>query len=387
MNFELDDEHQQLVRMVERFVEEELIPLEPKLLEREAAGGEAIVEPDDLARIDAKAQELGLWGMDAPEELGGSDLPHVAVTAVNLVLGRTIVPYTFPPDSPNLRMLMTAANADQRDRYLAPYIAGKTISAIAISEPGAGSDPRRMRTRAVRTQEGWRITGTKIWISKANKADFTIVMALTSAPDASRQEISAFIVDRDVPGISVSSPIQMIGGTYTYEVVYDDVLVPAGALLGSEGKGFGPMQTRLATRRLEIASWCIGTAERALEMMIAHVKERITFGVALSDRQAVQWWIADGAAAIRSCRLLAYEIAWRLDKGEDVSTLVSMIKVQATDMATQIIDNTMQAFGAMGASKEMPFHMMAARVRLMRIYDGPTEIHRWVVARDILRTS
>ena len=323
--------------------------------------------------------------MDAPEEFGGTDLPHVAVTAVNMVLGRSITAYTFPPDSPNLRMLMVTANEAQRERYLAPYVRGETVSAMGISEPGAGADPRRMKTRAVRTDEGWRISGTKIWISKADKADFTIVMALTSAPNAERPEMSAFLVDQGLPGITVSSPIRMIGGSYTYEVAYDDVVVPEGALLGEEGTGFGPMQARLATRRLEIAAWCIGAAERALDMLMSHVKERVTFGVPLSDRQAVQWWIADGAAGIRACRLMAFEIAWRLDRGEDVSTLVSMIKVQATDMATQVIDNAMQAFGAMGTSKEMPLHLLAARVRLMRIYDGPTEIHRWVVARNLLR--
>ncbi|MDX9741925.1 MAG: acyl-CoA dehydrogenase family protein [Gammaproteobacteria bacterium] len=385
MNFELDDEHQQLVHLVERFVADELVPLEPKLLAKEATGGESVLDHADLSRINAKAQALGLWGMDAPEEFGGTDLPHVAVTAVNMVLGRSITAYTFPPDSPNLRMLMVTANEAQRERYLAPYVRGETVSAMGISEPGAGADPRRMKTRAVRTDEGWRISGTKIWISKADKADFTIVMALTSAPNAERPEMSAFLVDQGLPGITVSSPIRMIGGSYTYEVAYDDVVVPEGALLGEEGTGFGPMQARLATRRLEIAAWCIGAAERALDMLMSHVKERVTFGVPLSDRQAVQWWIADGAAGIRACRLMAFEIAWRLDRGEDVSTLVSMIKVQATDMATQVIDNAMQAFGAMGTSKEMPLHLLAARVRLMRIYDGPTEIHRWVVARNLLR--
>lgn len=387
MNFELSEEHRQIVDLVERFVADELMPLEAGILEKEARGEECILAADDLARIDARAKELGLWGMDAPVELGGSDLPHTVIAATNMALSRTVVPYTFPPDSPNLRMMMAAADADQQARYLAPYVEGKTISAIGISEPDAGSDPRRMRTRAVRTETGWRINGTKIWISKANKADFTILMALTSSPDDGRPAISAFLVDQDLPGITVSSPIRMIGGTYTYEVSYEDVDVPESALLGIEGQGFGPMQTRLATRRLEIASWCIGIAERALDMMLAHVKERVTFGQRLADRQAVQWWIANAAAGIRSCRLLTFDIAWRLDKGEDVSTLVSMIKYQATDMATQVVDDAMQAFGAMGASKEMPLHLMAAKVRLMRIYDGPSEIHRWVVARDLLRAS
>lgn len=387
MNFELTEEQQQIVALVERFVTDSLLPLEAAILEKEACGGEATLPPETLARIDARAKELGLWGMDAPEELGGTDLPHVVVTAANIALARSITSYTFPPDSPNLKMLMTAANAEQKERYLAPDAAGKTISAIGISEPGAGADPRRMRTRAVRTDDGWRINGTKIWISKADKADFTIVMALTSRPDAVKPAMSAFLLDQDLAGITVSSPIRMIGGTYTYEVHYDDVLVPENALLGVEGEGFGPMQTRLATRRLEIACWCIGIAERALEMMMAHVKERVTFGQPLADRQAVQWWIADAAAGIRSCRLLAFDIAWRIDRGEDVSTLVSMIKFQATDMATKVVDDAMQAFGAMGASKEMPLHLMAAKVRLMRIYDGPSEVHRWVVARDLLRAG
>lgn len=387
MNFELAEEHRLVVDLVRRFVDDELLPLERSLLEREANGGEAVLDKDTVFRIDERSKELGLWGMDAPEAFGGSDLPQVAIAAVNMELGRTVTPYTFPPDSPNLRMLVGAADPAQQERYLRPYVEGKTISAIGISEPGAGSDPRRMRTRATRTNSGWRLNGSKIWISKADKADFTIVMAVTSAPDAAKPAMSAFLVDRGLPGITVGNPIRMIGGTWTYEVVFDDVALPDGALLGQEGGGFAPMQTRLMTRRLEIACWSIGTAQRALDLMMAHVKERVTFGQKLAERQSVQWWIAEAAVSIRTCRLLAFEIAWRLDRGEDVSTLVSMAKFRAADMAQEVIDNTMQAFGAMGMSKEMPLHLMAARIRLMRIYDGPSEIHRWVVARDLLRAA
>lgn len=387
MNFELPEDLKLVADLVERFVADELLPLEHLLLEREAAGGEAVLTASETARIDAKSKSLGLWGMDAPEEFGGADLPHIAVTAANIALGRTVVPYTFPPDSPNLRMLISAASEAQRERYLAPYIRGEMISAIGISEPGAGSDPRRMRTRATRTPDGWRLDGSKIWISKADKADFTIVMALTSRQDWDKPRISAFLVDRDTPGVRVSGPIRMIGGTYTYEVHYDAAEVPHGALLGEEGEGFAPMQTRLATRRLEIASWSIGAAERALEMMMRYAKERVTFGSPLADRQVVQWWIAEAAANIRTTRLLAFEIAWKLDRGEDVTTLVSMIKFHAADMAGKVIDNAMQVFGAMGMSKEMPLHLLAARVRLMRIYDGPSEVHRWVVARNLLRSA
>lgn len=387
MNFELPEEHRMIVDLVRHFVDDELVPLEREVLEREAMGGEAVLDKHVAARIDARSKQLGLWGMDAPEEFGGADLPHTVVAAVNMELGRTVTPYTFPPDSPNLRMMVATASPAQQERYVRPYVEGRTISAIGISEPGAGSDPRRMRTRATRSNSGWRLNGTKIWISKADKADFTIVMALTSLPDAPKPAMSAFLVDSELPGITVGRPIRMIGGTWTYEVVFDNVALPEDALLGEEGAGFGPMQTRLATRRLEIACWSIGTAQRALDLMMAHVKERVTFEQKLADRQSVQWWIAEAATDIRTCRLLALETAWALDRGGDVSTQLSMVKFRAADMAQAVVDNAMQAFGAMGMSKEMPLHMMAARIRLMRIYDGPSEIHRWVVARNLLRAS
>lgn len=382
----LADEHRMLLDLVERFVEDELMPLEPAVLAREAAGGEAKLTREETDRIDARSRELGLWGLDAPIDVGGSDLPQTAMVGVNIALGRTAVSYVFPPDSPNLRMLDATVTAAQRERYLAPYVRGETISAIAISEPNAGADPAAMTTRAVRTENGgWRIDGRKIWISRADTADFAILMAVTDRDAGRKNGISAFLIDRDTPGVRIVGRIPMIGGTTTYEVAYEDVHLPADALLGTEGAGFAPMQTRLATRRLEIATWSIGAAERALAMMIAHAKERRVFGELLADRQSIQWWIADAVAQIHAARLMAYDIARRMDVGEDVSILVSAIKVTATETATSVIDHAMQAFGAMGMAKEMPLHLLAAQVRLMRIYDGPSEVHRWVVARAALR--
>jgi acyl-CoA dehydrogenase len=144
------------------------------------------------------------------------------------------------------------------------------------------------------------------------------------------------------------------------------------------------MQLRLSTRRLQMAAWCIGMASRALEMMIEYAPQRSTFGQSLANRQAIQWWIADGAAKVRAARLMTYETAWKLDQGRDVRTDVSMVKVYATEMAWEILDNAMQTFGAMGMTKDLPLQLMAGQVRTMRIYDGPSEVHRWVVARDLL---
>ena len=384
MDFELSEEHRMLRDLVQRFVQDELMPLEPEVLAREARGEGASLTAEERAHIDARSRELGLWGLDAPEDVGGVDLPTEAMIGVNIELGRTVTPYMLPPDSPNLRMLTATVNEDQRKRYLEPYVKGGTVSAIGISEPGAGADPAGMRTRAVRDGDDWVINGSKIWISRAEEADFTILMAVTDREKGARGGISAFLVDRGTPGFNIARRIPMIGGAFTYEIALEDCRVPHANLLGEEGKGFAPMQVRLSTRRLEMASWCIGMAERALEMMCEFAPQRQTFGAPLSERQAIQWWVADAAAKIRASRLMAYETAWKLDRGMDVRTDVSMIKVHATEMAWEILDNAMQTFGAMGMTRELPLHQMASQIRLMRIYDGPSEVHRWVVARKLL---
>jgi acyl-CoA dehydrogenase len=383
LNFELEDEHRMLAELVARFVSDELMPLEPKVLEREASGQGAKLTAEEKAAIDARSKELGLWGLDAPEDVGGADLPAVAMVGVNIELGKTATPYHLPPDSPNLRMLMATVNEDQRQRYLVPHVEQGTISAIGISEPGAGADPMAMSTRAVRDGDDWVINGRKIWISRAEEADFTILMAVTDKSGA-RPAISAFLVDKGAPGIKVERRIAMIGGQFTYEVVLDDCRVPAANLLGEEGRGFAPMQLRLSTRRLQMVAWCVGMASRALEMMIEYAPQRVTFGAPLSERQTVQWWIADAAAKIRASRLMAYETAWKIDQGLDVRSDISMAKVYATEMAWEVLDTAIQTFGAMGATKEHPLQLMASAVRTMRIYDGPSEVHRWVVARELL---
>ena len=385
MDFDLSEEHRMLKELVQRFVRDELMPLEATVLAREAAGGGLRLTDDERMRIDGRSKELGLWGLDAPEDVGGSDLPAVAMIGVNEELGRTVTPYVLPPDSPNLRMLMATVTEEQREQYLAPYVQGKTVSAIGISEPGAGADPAAMTTRAVREGDEWVLNGRKIWTSRAAEADFTIVMAVTDKEKGARGGISAFLVDKGTPGFNVLRRIPMIGGVSTYEVALENCRLPASKLLGKEGHGFAPMQIRLSTRRLEMASWCIGISQRALDMMCEYAPQRSTFGAPRAERQAIQWWVADAAMKIKACRLMAYETAWKLDQGRDVRTDVSMIKVFATEMAWDIVDKAMQTFGAMGMTKELPLQLMASQVRNMRIYDGPSEVHRWVVARDLLR--
>ncbi|QQS11076.1 MAG: acyl-CoA/acyl-ACP dehydrogenase [Rhodospirillales bacterium] len=383
MTVELSEEFRMLRDTVAKFVDNELMPLEAAVLARDIAGQKISLTDAEEAPLLAKCRALGLWALDAPEELGGANLPAVALMAVNEEIGRTVVPFTFPPDSPNMHMLLAVADPVQRKKYLEPYAAGVAKSAIAISEPGAGGDPAGMTTRAVQEGSTWVINGRKIWISRVPSADFTIVMARTGTENR-HGGITAFIVEKDTPGFIVAREIPMLGGQRTYEVVFEDCKVDAGQVLGRVGDGFAPMQLRLTVRRLQMGAWCVGMARRALDMMCSHVKQRTTFGAKLADRQAIQWWIADAAMKIHACRLMVMDAAAKQDDGRDVRTEASMIKVFATEMATEVVDHAMQSFGAMGVTKELPLHLMAQKLRTMRVYEGPSEVHRMVIARRVL---
>jgi acyl-CoA dehydrogenase len=384
MPFDLVEEHRMLRDVVAKFVDNELMPLEKAVLAREASGGKVGLTEAEEAPLLKKCKELGLWALDAPEELGGANLPAVALMAVNEEIGRTVVPFTFPPDSPNMHMLLATATPLQRKKYLEPYAAGIAKSAIAISEPGAGADPAGMITKATQVGDDWLINGRKIWISRVPYADFTIVMARVEGGGSRHAGITAFIVEKGAKGFEITREIQMLGGQRTYEVVFEDCRVPGEQMLGRIGQGFAPMQLRLTVRRLQMGAWCIGMARRALDMMIEHAKQRVTFGAKLADRQAIQWWVADAATKIHACRLMVMDAAAKQDEGRDVRTEASMIKVFATEMASEVVDQAMQAFGAMGVTKELPLQLMAQKARTMRVYEGPTEVHRMTIARRIM---
>jgi acyl-CoA dehydrogenase len=380
---ELAEEHRMLQDLVAKFVDRDLMPLERAVLAREARGEKFGLIEEEEAPLLAKCRELGLWALDVPEELGGANLPTIALMPINEELGRTVVPFTFPPDSPNLHMLLAVADERQRELYLRPYATGEAKSCIAISEPGAGGDPAAMTTRAVKDGNHWVINGRKIWVSRVPQADFIIVMARTG--EGKRHEgISAFVVERGTPGFIIEREIAMIGGRRTYELVFENLRLPESQVLGKLGHGFAPMQLRLTVRRLQMGAWCIGISRRALEMLCEHARQRVTFGSRLADRQAIQWWVAEAATKIHACRLMVMDAAAKQDAGQDVRTEASMIKVFATEMAGKIVDQAMQAFGAMGMTKELPLQQFAQQVRVMRIYEGPTEIHRMVIARRVL---
>ena len=391
MDFSFSEENLMIRDMVRRFVKESLIPLEPLVIRREAErglGDAPILPPGIEADLQSRARALGLWGIDAPEEFGGQNLGVFTKSLVIEQLKYSIVPLVLPPDSPNLHYLNTCCTEEQKERYLHPYVRGEKKSCLALTEAGAGSDASAIRTRAERRNGKWVINGEKIFISGARNADFMIVIAVTDPDKRARGGMTAFLIDKGTPGLSVPSSYPMIGEYHPYGVVLDDVEVGDEQVLGTVGDAFVPMTNRLGIRRTEIAARSLGLASRAIDMMIAHSRERKTFGVALADRQTVQNWISDSWQELEMARLLTYRLAWKIDRGQsDVRREAAMVKVQATEMATRVIDRAIQLFGGMGVSKELPLEYMSRIVRVYRIVEGASEIHRWTVARDLVRNG
>lgn len=390
MDFNIPWELKSLQDLVRQFVHQELLPLERTILEREAAlglGEANLLTEEEIARLNRQAQALGLWGLNLPTEYGGQGLGMLALCLAEEELSKTITPYLFPPDAPNLDFLLACVNEDQRERYLLPYARGEKISAIAATEPGAGSDVAAMQTTAVREGDDWVINGTKIFISRAKRADFFIVMAVTDPAKRNRGGITAFLVDQGTPGLVVGRPIPtMTGDMRPYEVYLHDLRVSGCQVLGEVGEGFVPMSNRFGVRRLEFGARCVGMAQRMLDAMVEQANIRVTFGQPLADRQMVQAMIADSAMELQQARLLVYFGAWKADQGiSNLRLETSMIKVAATEMAQRVSDRCIQIFGGMGLTKDMPWEWMFRKIRGLRIIEGASEIHRWQISRFLTR--
>jgi (R)-benzylsuccinyl-CoA dehydrogenase len=391
MDFEIPETTRMVRDIVRRFVREELIPHEPLIIRREAERGytdESLIPPELEVILQGKARALGLWGVDVPEEFGGQNLGMLTKCAVIEEIKNTILPFVLPPESPNLFFLKELCKGSQIDRYLLPYAKGEKKSCLALSEPGAGSDAGAIKTRATRKDGKWILNGGKTWISNARKADFMIVLARADIAADDRSQMTAFIVDKNTPGVTITGPIPMIGEHSPYSIFFDDVEVGDDQVLGEVGQAFTPLKKRLGVRRLDIAARCVGLANRCLTMMIEQANIRSTFGTRLADRQAIQWWIADSYQELEMVRLLVYKLAWRLDRGEsDLRLDGAMVKVQATEMIGRVVDRAIQLFGGMGLSKELPLEYIARQVRVLRVVEGPSEVHRWTIGRELLKNG
>lgn len=391
MDFSLPEDLRMIRDVVARFTSEELIPLEPTIIRREAERGYTdtpLIPPDVEAALKETTKEIGLWGIDVPEEFGGQNLGALHKCIVVEQLKHSIVPFVLPPESPNLHMLQACCTGDQIERYLLPYARGEVKSCLALSEPGAGSDAAAIKLSARRENGKWRLNGEKIWISNARQSDFMIVIAVTDPEKRSRGGMTAFLVDRDTPGVTIPTSFPMIGEMQPYAVSFDDVELGDGQVLGEVGSAFIPLQNRLGIRRTEIAARCLGLAARCIDLMLEQAKTRHTFGAPLADRQTVQWWISDSFQELEMCRLLVYRLAWKIDRGvTDVRRDAAMAKVQATEMVTRVVDRAIQMHGGMGVSKELPLEYIARVTRIYRIVEGASEVHRWSIARDLLRNG
>lgn len=391
MDFELPEDTRMVRDTVSRFVRNELIPHEALIIRREAERGftdTPLIPPELDATLQQTAREIGLWGIDVPEEYGGQEFGMLAKCVVIEELKHSIVPFVLPPESPNLYLLRELCVGSQIDRYLLPYARGEKKSCIALTEPGAGSDAGAIKTRAERRNGKWVINGTKIFISNARRADFMIVLAVTDPSRGAHGGMSAFLVDKGTPGLTVPTGYPMIGEYHPYEVVFDNVEVGDEHVLGEIGTAFKPLQKRLGVRRLDIASRCLGLASRCIEMMIEQANTRTTFGAPLADRQTIQNWIADSFQEMEMVRWLVYRLAWRIDRGDtDFRRDGAIVKIQSTEMIGRVADRAIQLFGGMGVSKELPLEYIARMARVLRIVEGPSEVHRWVVARDLLKSG
>ncbi|HCD82604.1 MAG TPA: acyl-CoA dehydrogenase [Agrobacterium sp.] len=383
IDFSLPDDSRLLVETVRKFVEAEVQPLE------EATERDARIPPGELKRVRAKAQELGLYAMNMPESVGGGGLSCVDHCLVEEEFGKTadaLIRRVFGQVYP----MLLACKDEQREKYLLPTVRGEKICAMAITEPGAGSDAASITTTAERDGDEWVLKGTKHFISDGDIADYVIVMALTDREKRARGGITLFLVDKGTPGFSVARTQPMMGhrGYGHAELVFDNCRIPASAVLGEIGAGFKLiMQSVLEIRLAHIGARAVGMASRALELMRRYAGERRQFGQAIGDFQMVQKLIADSAIEIFAVKMMVLNAAWEIDQGLEPRDKVSMIKVAASEMQGRVVDRAIQVFGGMGFTKEMPLERMYRDARVTRIYDGTSEIHRMLIARSTIKNG
>jgi acyl-CoA dehydrogenase len=394
-DFSTEPEFQHQLDWMRGFVSEQVWPLETLLDELGPGGLGRAIAP---LRDEVKAR--GLWAAHLDPELGGQGFGQVKLGLMHEILGTSpIAPLVFgnaAPDSGNSEILALAGTREQKERYLYPLLEGELSSAFSMTEPDtAGSDPTLLQTAAVRDGDGWVLNGHKWFSSNGSIADFLIVMAVTSPDARPHQRASMFIVDADTPGVRIlrdvgtmEHPWESFGryGNHA-EILYEDVRLPAEALLGAEGAGFLIAQQRLYPGRIHHCMRWLGVARRAFDMLCERSLYRYAHGSTLSGHQTVQNWIADSAAQMQAARLMTLHAAWKMDT-EGVAAArqdIALIKFYGAEVLHDVIDRAIQAHGALGYSTDLPLESMYRFARAARIYDGPDEVHRASVARQILR--
>lgn len=382
----MTEEQRLIIDQVRRFVREEVEPLEAKL-DPDASR----IEPEDHARLVKKVKELGLYGLGIPAEFGGPDVDIVTQTLIAMEISQHRAGLYSPCfgafGGAGLAQLYEA-NEDQKERYLFPTLRGEKRGFFGLTEPSGGSDPARaIRTRAVKEGDHWIINGAKIFISGADVADYGIVFARTDASKG-RGGITCFIVDADTPGFTVRRVVHTLrSGHYGTELQFDNARVPDANVLGEVNKGFAIANDRLIRQRIPYAAGCIGVAIKAQEMSIAYAKQRETFGALLSTRQAIQWMVVDNEIDIRTARWATLDAAHKAARGLPFRTEAAMAKLLATEGASRVVDRAIQIHGGYGVTKDFPFERWYREMRIRRIGEGPSEVQRIVIARDLFDSA
>ena len=382
MEYPLSEEHRMLKETMRRFVDEEMIPFE-----METCDGDEL-KPEWREKYHARAKELGLWKMEVPEEYGGVGADLVSLVIVWEQLGRTIAVPTRGLGGimgPQVRAPLYELSDEMKERYLYPVLNGEKTACFAQTEPDAGGDPGGMRTTAVRDGDHYVINGTKRFITDADKSDFCQLLAATDREKGSRGGISMFLVDMDTPGVKITTRFETMMGDWPCEIHFDNVRIPVEQRIGEEGQGFSLGQRFLANGRLKHGARGVGTAQRCLDMMSTYAKQRETFGRKLADRQAVQWMIADTYIELQAARMMVYNAAHQALEGALDRTDAYIQKMYADELGFRAADRCMQVHGGIGLTTDLPIERLWRQARSFRITEGPTEIMKMVIARNILR--
>jgi len=391
VDFEIPEDAKAIRQKVREFVHSECIPAEKLLLD-----GEPYREV--LAELRQKARAQGLWCPFIPKEWGGMGLGPLANALVQMELGESylgaLALNTQGPDDATMLTILTYGTDYQKEKFLKPLLNGEKRVCYSMTERAAGSDATGMKTTAVRDGDNWILNGEKWFSSAASVADIAVVMAKTD-PDAPRhQQFSTFIVElpnpgyriiRDIPTMAVEGPLTHILGGGHAEVKIENLVVPHENLLGGQGNGFTMGQHRLAYGRLRHGMHNVAMAQRALDMAVAHVTQRETFGRLLADRQGVQWMLADCASELYIARLMLLHIAYKAEKGLDIRHENGIAKVFLANMVHKVVDTAIQLHGALGYSLETPLARWYTSIRSQRLVDGPDEVHRWTTGRNVIK--
>jgi acyl-CoA dehydrogenase len=397
-DFTTEPEFQEKLDWMDGFVRDEIEPLDL------VWGGRAFHPLSDTLRkvVDPLKQQVrdrGLWACHLGPELGGEGYGQLKLSLMNEILGRSqwapIIFGTQAPDTGNAEIIAHYGTEEQKERYLLPLLNGEVFSSYSMTEPQGGSDPTRFTTRARRDGDEWVLEGWKYFSSNARTASFLIVMAVTNPDVSAYKGMSMFLVPTDTPGVEIVRNVGLMGESLHDEdagmhalIHYNEVRLPADSLLGGEGQAFAIAQTRLGGGRIHHAMRTVGICQKALDMMCERALSRETQGSLLAEKQSVQNYVADSYAQLMQFRLFVLYVAWEIDEYQDYRRVrhdIAAIKVLTPQVLHDIVQRSIQVHGALGVSNEMPLGRMWMMAPIMGLVDGPSEVHRVTVARQVLK--